>query len=107
MKIIQSILTFRREFPQLFTLGQYEPLEVRGEHATQVIAFLRKHESSELLVVVPRRLGQVESWRDTRLPLRPSRWKNILTGAPLEVAGEDVPLSEIFAEWPLAVLQRT
>ena len=31
MKIIQSILTFRRELPQLFTLGSYEPLEARGE----------------------------------------------------------------------------
>ena len=107
MKIIQSILTYRREFPQVFTQGQYEPLEVRGGRAAEVIAFLRKHEGTEVLVVVPRRLGQGEGWGDTRLPLGPSRWKNILTGAPLEVTGEDVSLSKIFASWPLAVLHRT
>jgi len=112
MKVIQSILTLRRECPQLFTLGAYEPLQACGTYAAQVVAFTRKHESSELLVVVPCRLGQLEApftgpaWHDTQLPLQPARWKNILTGASLEVAGEGMALSELFNSWPFAVLQR-
>jgi len=112
MKIIQSILMLRREFPQLFAFGEYTPLEARGDLASQIVAFSRKHESTELLVVVPRRLGQLEppftgaAWRNTRLPIQPSRWKNILTGAPLAVTGEEVLLSDLLATWPFAVLQR-
>jgi len=61
---------------------------------------------------VPCRLGQLEApftgpaWHDTQLPLQPARWKNILTGASLEVAGEGMALSELFNSWPFAVLQR-
>jgi (1->4)-alpha-D-glucan 1-alpha-D-glucosylmutase len=111
MKVLRSLLTFRRDFPQLFTAAEYEPLEARGDHAGQVVAFARRHASSEILVIVPRRLGPLEApftgavWRDTRLQLRPSRWKNILTGAPLEVAGKEALLADIFATWPVAVLQ--
>ena len=111
MKIIQSILHHRRNLPQLFAAGDYVPVEARGEFAAQVVAFTRKHDSGELLVVVPRRLGQVEppftgaAWNDTHLPLPSARWKNILTGTSLEIAGEQAALRDIFATWPVAVLQ--
>ncbi len=112
MQVIRAILGLRRAQPELFSTGNYAPVQARGESAAQIVAFSRTHGSSEIVIIVPRRLGPSESsftgarWRDTQVPLPASRWKNILTSASFDSTGDEAALSDIFATWPLAVLQR-
>ncbi len=111
MSVIRSILSYRRDFPDVFSKGDYLPLQATGELAANVVAFKRKQGTDELVVIVPRRLGKSEAphagvhWRNTRILLRPSKWTNILTGESLNITGEEASLGEVFARWPLAVLQ--
>jgi (1->4)-alpha-D-glucan 1-alpha-D-glucosylmutase len=77
--LLFRLLTCRHRLPELFRHGSYEPVQVTGVFRDQVIAFRRRWEDQELLVVVPRfpslrtqpgeyPLGQ-EYWRETRLEL--------------------------------------
>ena len=65
-----------------------------------------------MLVAVPRlttrltkpgRFPLGEVWRDTALPL-PGRWRNIFTGEVAE--GDSLPLREVFARFPVAVMEK-
>ena len=71
---------------------------------------MRRDGSRELLVIVPRRLGKAslsafgDYWRATHIPRSEGRnWKNLLTGAALEVSGGKVGLEKVFAELPIGV----
>jgi (1->4)-alpha-D-glucan 1-alpha-D-glucosylmutase len=58
MHIVHSILHYRREQPDLFSLGSYMPLKIEGPDADHFISFHRRHEETELLVVALTRLGK-------------------------------------------------
>jgi (1->4)-alpha-D-glucan 1-alpha-D-glucosylmutase len=106
MQVVRSLLNLRRENPDLFTKGEYIPLAPAGEKADDAVAFLRLFDSTELLVVVPRRLGKEENltWNETFLsPPHTHPWKNVLTGARLKPEGDSIALDTIFSEWPVAV----
>jgi (1->4)-alpha-D-glucan 1-alpha-D-glucosylmutase len=119
---ISKALTFRRTLAELFLHGDYEGLtgEVDDPH---VIAFSRRRERDEAIVVVPRFLAAmmagvprtplgVERWRmaSIRLPRRLARTRltNILTNETIDpVVHRDVPwlpLSNAFQTWPVALL---
>jgi (1->4)-alpha-D-glucan 1-alpha-D-glucosylmutase len=75
-----KILQFRRAQPALFRDGEYLPLRVSGEHASNVCAFSRRHEGKLAVSIVPRLylrllgdredppLGE-EVWGDTAVEL--------------------------------------
>lgn len=78
--LIAQVLNLRRQYPQLFREGRYEPLPVSGEHAERVIAFCREHQGRRLLVIAPRwpwrllengvfPLINAQVWGDTRVQL--------------------------------------
>nr|WP_183985525.1 malto-oligosyltrehalose synthase [Deinobacterium chartae] len=102
----------RNRDPQLFVHGAYVGLEA-GEHA---VAFARQHEGRTLITAVPRfslRLTEGQQpwplggvWGNTRLPLTEAgRYRNLLTGEVLE--GESsLDLAEVFAHFPVALLER-
>ncbi|NHN89009.1 malto-oligosyltrehalose synthase [Acetobacter conturbans] len=50
-RLIQQLLTFRKQHPGLFLRGAYHPIAVNSEH---VVAFLRVWENRRLLVLAPR-----------------------------------------------------
>ena len=52
--IVRRILDFRQREPELFGAGSYEPVEVVGDRADQVFAFVRRFRRRQMLVVVPR-----------------------------------------------------
>lgn len=112
MSVIRSILSHRRDVPELFSEGDYLPIEPTGECAGRVVAFARNHGDHQVVVVVPCRLGDLQvpyagaCWLDTRIPLGSGNWTNLLTGDSLEFTGGEVALSEIFTRWPMAVLRR-
>ena len=110
MQVIRTLLHCRRDFPDLFLKGNYVPLKPVGKHADQIVAFLRRDGSTELLVVVPRRLGAGETFhpaaicKDVRVPLPEKRkWKNVLTGSLLEGNDEAIGVADLFSDGPLAI----
>ncbi|MGI4814546.1 MAG: malto-oligosyltrehalose synthase [Janthinobacterium lividum] len=54
MAVVQRALALRRRLPELFSDGEYLPLEVEGAHANSVIAFARRLEDAWVLVVATR-----------------------------------------------------
>ena len=111
MHIIQSLLRCRNEFSGLFQTGQYFPLELQGSKALQAVAFSRKFNDLELLIVAPRRLGSSDDlglgkfWADTQLLTGGVRtWKNILTGAEIQSTPAGLSLSILTADLPVAAL---
>jgi (1->4)-alpha-D-glucan 1-alpha-D-glucosylmutase len=114
-------LTFRREHADLFVSGEYQALtgDVDDPH---VIAFSRRRDSREAIVVVPRFLAAmmggipksplgIDRWRMTsiRLPrrLNHSRLVNVFTNEVTEpLVHRGVPwllLGNAFQSWPVAL----
>jgi (1->4)-alpha-D-glucan 1-alpha-D-glucosylmutase len=52
--LIVRALRLRAAMPELFAHGSYEPIAIAGPAADHVVAFLRRHRSDAILVVVPR-----------------------------------------------------
>ena len=72
-------LRTRREFEQLFSIGEYFPLPVTGKFAENVIAFARRHQDQAAVVIAPRLSVSLsgfggppplgELWQDTAVTL--------------------------------------
>lgn len=78
--LISTVLNLRKEHSELFRRGDYQPLEVLGSQAHNVLAFAREHDGVRVIVVVPVRcakllensaIPQVDAlrWGDTRVVL--------------------------------------
>ena len=111
MQLIRTLLLCRRTLPELFASGNYVPLQPQGSKANRVVSFMRQYQSKELMVIVPRRLGDAQApylepvWKDTFVPVSGARiWSNVLTGRPLKASGDEVHLDSAFSDWPVAVL---
>jgi len=111
---VYQLLQARRRHPGLFEKGDYAPLAAAGEKADHAFAFLRRHEDQALVAVLPRfPVALVEEgtlplgagvWKETRLEGVPAgAWQDALTGRVLESAGT-LPLAEVLASFPVALL---
>ncbi|MFJ2486576.1 malto-oligosyltrehalose synthase [Pseudomonas sp. NPDC087639] len=78
--LIAQVLNLRAEHAELFRRGTYQPLEVLGSQAHNVLAFAREHEGQQAIVIVPIRCAtllensavpQIDAlrWGDTRVVL--------------------------------------
>ncbi|MFZ0295198.1 MAG: malto-oligosyltrehalose synthase [Candidatus Sulfotelmatobacter sp.] len=120
--VIWKTLCLRKEFPELFRIGDYVPLEVRGAKANHAVAFIRKFESTSLIVIVPRLVSGLlngserppsgpEVWNDTRIQLPACvcnrSYRNIFTSETLSVekteTGSAIYLSNALVSFPLAL----
>lgn len=111
LRLTRTLLKFRAAQAELFRSGDYQPLEVRGRFAENVIAYARNGDGRRLVVVVPRLtsalgcppLGLV--WDDTAvvMPVGGARWKDVLTGREL-LADGSVALADLLAELPVAAV---
>jgi (1->4)-alpha-D-glucan 1-alpha-D-glucosylmutase len=116
-------LNFRRDHADLFSKGDYIPLEVAGEKREHVCAFARGFGQEKIIVAVPRLIvgltggdGQLplgqSVWLNTRLvlPRHPSlqRYDNVFTGESVSAEEQErqigLPLSELFRSFPVALL---
>ena len=123
--LIYRTLNFRRDHPELFLKGGYVPLEGEGEKKNHLFAFLRTWGEEAILVAIPRLVvgltGGMEEpplgekvWKDTGLqfPVEQGvqRYRNLYTGRMISVEKRDgraaLPLSQVFADFPLAFLER-
>jgi (1->4)-alpha-D-glucan 1-alpha-D-glucosylmutase len=99
MWVIQQTLALRRERPEAFTTGEYQPLIAQGERAEHVIAFAR---DGFAITVVPRwPLKLRGQWGDTTLHLPAGQWVNRFTG---ENYDGTIRLAHMLREYPAAVL---
>ena len=110
--VMQRLLRLRRDSGSMLTQGSYEPVRAAGQHSDRVFAFRR----GEVLVVVPRltcALGggppMGSAWGDTRLQLAgraalPTSFRCALSGVLIDVSGGGLPLADVTARLPLAVL---
>jgi (1->4)-alpha-D-glucan 1-alpha-D-glucosylmutase len=115
-------LRLRRQYPDLFLRGDYEPLgsDLDDPH---LVGFTRRQDDRELVVLVPRFVATLmrglpnlplgmERWRtaSVRLPSRlaDARLVNVFTGERVEpVVYRDVPwllAGSAFQSWPVAML---
>jgi (1->4)-alpha-D-glucan 1-alpha-D-glucosylmutase len=103
-----KMLELRVRHADLFRDGAYEPLDA-DRH---VCAFVRRRGDDAVAVAVPRFVTRLtrpgkfplaDVWGNTALPL-PGRWRNAFTGEPVE--GDSLALREVFAHFPVAVLEK-
>ncbi|MBV8979910.1 MAG: malto-oligosyltrehalose synthase, partial [Acidimicrobiia bacterium] len=103
--LTQRALHLRQRMPSAFGPDStYEPLEVRGELADHVVAFVRQGAGGAVVTVVPRLVLQLDDWRGTEVRLPAGDWRSELGGIP--VGGGWVPVGELFADFPVALLSR-
>jgi (1->4)-alpha-D-glucan 1-alpha-D-glucosylmutase len=114
LAIVAALLRCRRQYPDLFGLGSYEPIALEGALSQHLIGFTRRNGSHRCIVIVSRLfarlLGGASSyagtvWGDMRLDAGPAAetLTNVLTGEAVSTS-EGLPLSEILADLPAAVL---
>ncbi|HSY47588.1 MAG TPA: malto-oligosyltrehalose synthase [Thermoanaerobaculia bacterium] len=108
MFVTWKTLDARARHADLFRDGSYEPVE--GLH--NVCAFVRRHGDDAVLVVVPRLIAGLvkpgkfpigEVWGEASLPVI-GKWRNVFTGE--EHSGPSLALRDVFARFPVAVLER-
>ena len=109
--VTARLLGLRRDHPELFAAGDYQPLSIsEGRHAERLCAFVRRHRDEALVVVVPHltyglcRDGEPADFDATEIALPcPGHWRDAFTGA--EFAGRDrICANELFRGFPVAAL---
>ena len=109
--VAARLLGLRREQPELFASGDYQPLEVsEGRNADRLCAFARQHAGMALTVAVPRlvyglfRDREPADWGATELALpAPGPWRNVFTGAMFD-GRVRIGAAELCAGFPVVVL---
>jgi (1->4)-alpha-D-glucan 1-alpha-D-glucosylmutase len=117
-------LRFRRERQALFAEGDYLPLAARGQKENHLIAFARASANQIAVVVTGRfftRLGDLNQpptggdvWGDSAVALNyvsaAGSYRDVFTGRLIcaERIGDgiELPLAQVFAHLPLALLER-
>jgi (1->4)-alpha-D-glucan 1-alpha-D-glucosylmutase len=120
MHLIWKAIRFRRECQNFFREAELLPLQCVGAHSCNVIAFLWKHESSGVVVVIPRWISHLAAepdggpgrldWKDTKilLPAESSaEWQNILTGKSVTSSQDQservLNVSDLLRDFPVAL----
>jgi (1->4)-alpha-D-glucan 1-alpha-D-glucosylmutase len=118
MRLLRAGLAFRRKHPELFSAGEYLPLETVGEHAERIVTFARRLEHERLIVVATRLpfallcdadrpLVPPKRWGDTRImlpeELRGTELRDIVTGVS-HSPGAELSAADVFASLPAALL---
>jgi (1->4)-alpha-D-glucan 1-alpha-D-glucosylmutase len=118
--VLFRALQLRAAKPELFAGGGYQPLTVEGPRASHVLAFARVHRGEAVLAVVTRLsaglLGDsglprapAEVWHGTELVLprvdAVREWREALTGRVLSGSGDRLPVGDILAALPVALLE--
>ncbi|MCW5624207.1 MAG: malto-oligosyltrehalose synthase [Burkholderiales bacterium] len=122
------LLQTRARDAELFRHGDYTPLEVRGERARHVIAFMRQHEGRTVIVVAARffltlatqsRRAMADTLSSREPPLGEAAWDdtvlvwpaveldrpvNALTGEPVHRVATAIPVGDLLRHLPGCVL---
>lgn len=94
MFLTWKVLQFRRDHESLFRDGEYLPLRVTGEHASNVCAFARRHEGKLAVTIAPRLYLRLLGPDSEDPPLGESVWGDTAVELPKEY-GETVQLKNV------------
>ncbi|AKK00062.1 malto-oligosyltrehalose synthase [Pseudomonas sp. MS646] len=115
--LIARTLALRAQCPQLFQQGRYQPLEVVGEQARRVLAFMREHGQQRAVVVVPIHAARLlensaqpqvaaSDWGDTRVSLpfatQEGKLKGLFSSTAVTPQGE-LMVSAALGDFPVNV----
>ncbi len=118
--IIQRALALRARFPALLRNADCRPVAAQGAQAEHILAYLRRHDGQDLLIVVPRLCATALAgyaqddaatasayWADTRLLLPREAGKvflNVLSGHRHQVgAAGELALLPLLRDSPVAL----
>jgi (1->4)-alpha-D-glucan 1-alpha-D-glucosylmutase len=113
MQLLRTLLRHRRDFPALFSRGSYTAINVTGENAERVVAFLRQEGEEQLLVVALRHLGPGET-RDLRevcrgaaleMPVTPAVWTDLLSSRQVAGRSKTLPIEMLLNGLPVGVFR--
>ncbi len=117
-------LRYRRERQALFAEGEYLPLAARGQKENHVIAFARASANETAVVLTGRFFTRLagpnqlpagsDVWGDTVVALNyvsaAGLYRDVFTGQRIRAErggdGVELPLAQVFAHLPLALLER-
>ena len=86
LAVVQRVLALRAHLPELLSQSTYLPLVVRGAHASNVIAFARRH-GNAWAVVVASRLAAGLLGDDGDLPMvDPAQWADTAVEMPSDLS---------------------
>jgi (1->4)-alpha-D-glucan 1-alpha-D-glucosylmutase len=102
IRVVSAALRLRRARPETFSRGGYRPVLASGIAADHVVSFQR---GDDVLAAVTRWTVHLKEigWGDTVVPVPDGSWTDVLTGA---VVTGKTPATELFAELPVALLER-
>ncbi|MGI9026552.1 MAG: malto-oligosyltrehalose synthase, partial [Burkholderiaceae bacterium] len=118
--LIARLLAFRKERPGLFSRGFHQPVALEGSRSGHALAFVRSDGRDCVLVVVTlhahallgdRLLPHVmpDRWQDTAVVLpadaTSATWRDIATNRQVRSAAGRIPLADMLADLPVAVLR--
>jgi (1->4)-alpha-D-glucan 1-alpha-D-glucosylmutase len=109
--LTHQLLIARKRFSELFQNGDYQEIQVSGEHKDSIIAFSRNYEDKTIVAIAPRfltriiRSGQlplgIEVWSDTSLKLANKDWHNLIDG---QVIANEIAVGKFLQNFPVALL---
>lgn len=102
IRVVSAALRARRERSSTFLYGGYLPVLPHGQAAEHIVAFRR---GGDVLVAVARWTVRLDKngWGETALPLPEGTWRDRITGATWSGSA---PAADVFAELPVALLER-
>jgi (1->4)-alpha-D-glucan 1-alpha-D-glucosylmutase len=106
--LTRHLLKLRSERPELFTAGDYQPLEVNGPHREHVIAFARHHGREAAIVAVVRGFAPFTEAGRLWPRMEALEGSVSLQGLSVESANgglRELPLASLFTTLPVAVLK--
>lgn len=115
--VTSKLLKLRKEFPDVFLSGSYIPVPSEGDHAENIVVFIRECNGKAILVAVPRLtvgLGKLsiplgeKIWRDTFIKV-PGEGRRIFcdwfSGKRVDLSvGDRVRVGDIMQDSPFTVL---
>ena len=113
MRLTQRLLHLRRENPELFREGIYEPINFGGAFADCAIGFVRRHRDRAIIVIVPRLSSRVgfppigDRWQDSHvvLPAGKSNLRDVFSDRKVRVENSQLRSAVAMSQLPFAVLQ--
>jgi (1->4)-alpha-D-glucan 1-alpha-D-glucosylmutase len=115
-RLSARLLQLRRDHPELFSKGDYQPLSVPHIAGLQVLAFQRRYRGQKLVVAIARATGAgsaidaalsvpARRWGGAALAMSSGRYRDVLGENELTVPDDGaVAASKVFAYGPVAVL---
>jgi 4-alpha-glucanotransferase len=115
--LVHTLFGLRKQMPELFSHGEYIPLQVEGTYKDHVLAFARRHRQAFYVVAVPLHttalcLEQKKEllnldWKDTRIIIPgevTSEWEHLLNKVRSR-NDKGIDVGDLFQNVPLALLK--